>query len=40
MRSTIQDKIYTEIIGEYIGAIHTQVLKRLLVIEQERINFD
>jgi len=26
-------------IGEYIGAIHTQVLKRPLVIEKERINF-
>jgi len=28
------------IIGEYIGAIHTQILKRPLVIEKERINFD
>jgi polyisoprenyl-phosphate glycosyltransferase len=28
------------IIGEYIGAIHTQVLKRPLVVEKERINFD
>jgi glycosyltransferase involved in cell wall biosynthesis len=28
------------IIGEYIGAIHTQVQKRPLVIEKERINFD
>jgi glycosyltransferase involved in cell wall biosynthesis len=28
------------ILGEYIGAIHTQVLKRPLVIEKERINFD
>jgi len=27
------------ILGEYIGAIHTQVLKRPLVIEKERINF-
>ncbi len=27
------------IIGEYIGSIHTQVLKRPLVIEEERINF-
>ncbi|MFZ9595465.1 MAG: glycosyltransferase family 2 protein [Bdellovibrionia bacterium] len=27
------------IIGEYIGFIHTQVLKRPLVIEKERINF-
>jgi len=28
------------VIGEYIGAIHTQVKKRPLVIEKERINFD
>jgi glycosyltransferase involved in cell wall biosynthesis len=28
------------ILGEYIGAIHTQVQKRPLVIESERINFD
>ena len=28
------------IIGEYVGAIHTQVQKRPLVIEEERINFD
>jgi glycosyltransferase involved in cell wall biosynthesis len=27
------------IIGEYLGAIHTQVLNRPLVIEKERINF-
>jgi len=27
-------------IGEYIGAIHTQVLDRPLVVERERINFD
>jgi hypothetical protein len=27
------------ILGEYIGAIHTQVLKRPLVVELERINF-
>lgn len=27
------------IIGEYIGSIHTQVMKRPLVIERERINF-
>ena len=31
--------IFLGIIGEYIGAIHTQVLKRPLVVEQERINF-
>jgi len=28
------------VIGEYIGSIHTQVLKRPLVIERERINID
>ena len=28
------------IIGEYIGAIHTQVQNRPLVVEQERINFE
>jgi polyisoprenyl-phosphate glycosyltransferase len=28
------------IIGEYIGSIHTQVMKRPLVVEKERINFD
>ena len=28
------------LIGEYIGAIHTQVLRRPLVIELERVNFD
>ena len=28
------------IIGEYIGAIHTQVLKRPLVTEKERLNFE
>lgn len=28
------------IVGEYVGAIYTQVLKRPLVTEQERINFD
>jgi len=28
------------IIGEYIGSIHTQVKKRPLVIEKERINFE
>jgi glycosyltransferase involved in cell wall biosynthesis len=27
-------------LGEYIGAIHTQVQKRPLVIESERVNFD
>lgn len=28
------------ILGEYIGAVHTQVLRRPLVVERERINFD
>lgn len=28
------------IVGEYIGSIHTQVLKRPLVIEKERVNFE
>lgn len=28
------------ILGEYIGAIHSQVRKRPLIIEKERINFD
>ena len=28
------------IIGEYIGSIHTQVMKRPLVVEKERINFN
>lgn len=27
------------IIGEYVGFIHTQVMKRPLVTEKERINF-
>jgi glycosyltransferase involved in cell wall biosynthesis len=31
--------VFLGIIGEYIGAIYTQVLKRPLVVEQERINF-
>ncbi|MDI6743222.1 MAG: glycosyltransferase family 2 protein [Smithella sp.] len=32
--------IFIGIIGEYVGNIYTQVLKRPLVIEKERINFD
>jgi polyisoprenyl-phosphate glycosyltransferase len=32
--------LFIGLIGEYIGAIHTQVQKRPLVIEKERINFD
>lgn len=31
--------IFIGILGEYIGSIHTQVLKRPLVVEKERINF-
>ena len=31
--------LFIGIIGEYVGSIHTQVLKRPLVIEKERINF-
>lgn len=32
--------IFIGIVGEYIGAIHTNVLNRPLVFEKERINFD
>jgi polyisoprenyl-phosphate glycosyltransferase len=32
--------LFIGILGEYIGAIHTQVLRRPLVVERERINFD
>ena len=32
--------VFIGILGEYIGSIHTKVLKRPLVIEKERINFD
>ena len=32
--------LFTGIIGEYIGAIHTQVQRHPLVVEKERINFD
>jgi glycosyltransferase involved in cell wall biosynthesis len=31
--------LFLGIVGEYIGSIHTQVMKRPLVIEKERINF-
>jgi hypothetical protein len=30
---------FVGVIGEYIGAIHTRVTKRPLVVEKERINF-
>ena len=32
--------IFIGIVGEYIGAIHTQILRRPLVVEKELINFD
>ncbi|HEX9050204.1 MAG TPA: glycosyltransferase family 2 protein [Anaeromyxobacter sp.] len=32
--------LFVGVIGEYVGAIHTQVLKRPLVVERERVNFD
>ena len=32
--------IFIGVLGEYIGAIHTQVRKRPLVMEKERVNFD
>lgn len=32
--------VFIGIVGEYVGAVHTQVRKRPLVIEAERINFD
>jgi polyisoprenyl-phosphate glycosyltransferase len=32
--------LFIGLIGEYVGAIHTQVQHRPLVIEKERINFD
>lgn len=31
---------FSGILGEYIGAIHTQVLNRPLVVEKERVNFE
>lgn len=32
--------VFIGLLGEYIGSIHTQVLRRPSVIEKERINFD
>jgi glycosyltransferase involved in cell wall biosynthesis len=32
--------VFIGVLGEYVGAIHTQVLRRPLVVEKERINFD
>ena len=31
--------IFIGILGEYVAAIHTQVMNRPLVIERERVNF-
>jgi glycosyltransferase involved in cell wall biosynthesis len=31
--------IFLGVLGEYVGAVYTQVLKRPLVVEKERINF-
>jgi polyisoprenyl-phosphate glycosyltransferase len=31
--------IFLGVVGEYVGSIHTQVLRRPLVVERERINF-
>ena len=32
--------VFVGLLGEYIGSIHTQILRRPPVIEKERINFD
>jgi hypothetical protein len=32
--------VFMGILGEYVGAIHTQVQKRPYAIERERINFE
>jgi glycosyltransferase involved in cell wall biosynthesis len=32
--------VFIGLLGEYIGSIHTQILRRPAVIEKERINFD
>ena len=32
--------VFIGLLGEYIGSIHTQILRRPPVIEKERINFD
>jgi glycosyltransferase involved in cell wall biosynthesis len=32
--------IFTGILGEYIGSIHTRIQRRPLVIEKERVNFE
>ncbi len=31
---------FVGLLGEYVGAIHTQVLRRPVVVEKERVNFD
>ena len=32
--------MFTGLLGEYIGASHRQILRRPLVVERERVNFD
>jgi hypothetical protein len=32
--------VFLGVVGEYVGAIHTQVQRRPLVVERERIGFD
>ena len=32
--------IFMGIVGEYVGAVHTQVQQRPLVVERERLNFE
>ena len=36
----VYPRLTNEIIGEYVGSIHTQVRKLPLVTESERINFE
>jgi hypothetical protein len=32
--------VFLGVLGEYVGAIHTQVQRRPYVVESERLNFD
>ncbi len=32
--------VFLGILGEYVGAIHTQVQNRPLAVEKERVNFE
>jgi hypothetical protein len=32
--------LFLGILGEYVGSIHTNVLNRPFVVEQERVNFE